>query len=78
LFIVEDSTALTMKNAVLLSTLMTEAICSSKMSVLTRATGHHIPEYGILHQNVFLTLIIALRLHIVYKVEEYKFIIEKC
>jgi hypothetical protein len=39
---------------------MLEAIPSSKMSVLTKATRHHIPEYGILHdQWLFKVLIQA-------------------
>jgi hypothetical protein len=34
-------------SAQILPTLMMEAICSSKMLVLTRATQHHIPQDGI-------------------------------
>jgi hypothetical protein len=33
----------------ILFTLMMEAVHSSKTSVITRATWHHIPEDGILH-----------------------------
>jgi hypothetical protein len=36
------------KNRLILSTMMMEAVCSSKTSVLTRGTWHHIPEDSIL------------------------------
>jgi hypothetical protein len=36
-------------------TLMMEAICSSKTSVLTRATRRHIAEEGVLHSFVFIS-----------------------
>jgi hypothetical protein len=35
----------------ILSTMMMEVICSSKMLVLTRATWHHVSEDGILHSH---------------------------
>jgi hypothetical protein len=35
----------------ILVTLMIAVICSSKMSVLTRAIWHNIPEDGILHSH---------------------------
>jgi hypothetical protein len=38
----------------ILVTLMMEAICSSKTSVLTRSTWHHIPEDGILSILLFI------------------------
>jgi hypothetical protein len=50
----EVFTAVTMKNAVrsvILVTLMMGAILSTETSVLTRATGHNIPEDGILRRS---------------------------
>jgi hypothetical protein len=38
-------------SSLILVTLMMEAICSSEMSVLTRATWHNSPEDGTLHSH---------------------------
>jgi hypothetical protein len=35
----------------ILSTLLMEEVCAAKMSVLTRATWHNIPEDDILHSD---------------------------
>jgi hypothetical protein len=35
----------------ILFTLLMEAISSSELSVLTRATRRHVPEYGIIHNH---------------------------
>jgi hypothetical protein len=44
-------------NLLILFTLMMEAIHSSKMLVLTRATWHHIPEDGILQISILLWIL---------------------
>jgi hypothetical protein len=44
-------TANVVPSSPILVTLIMEAICSSETSILTRVTGHNIPEDGILHSN---------------------------
>jgi hypothetical protein len=44
-------TANVVPSLMILFTLMMKAISFSETSVLTRATRHHIPEYGFLHSH---------------------------
>jgi heme/copper-type cytochrome/quinol oxidase subunit 2 len=46
--------------ASIITTLMMEGVCSSKTSVLTRATWHHIPEDGILLSIIIIIIIIII------------------
>jgi hypothetical protein len=63
--------AVTSNSSLVLFTLMTEAIRTSEMSVLTRATRRHIPEDGILHNLGMFNYQIALLREVLIFHEEW-------